>query len=52
MRNQNGVVLNLVATTQGLNFKLGVDGIKIELTKPKSSLRPPGRFLKMLRQVE
>lgn len=34
MRNQNGVVLNLVATTQGLNFKLGVDGIKIELTKP------------------
>jgi hypothetical protein len=33
MKNQNGVVLNLVATTQGLKFKLGVDGIKIELTR-------------------
>ena len=33
MKNQNGVVMNLVATTQGLTFKLGVDGMKVELTK-------------------
>ncbi len=33
MRNQNGVVLNVVATTQGLTFKLGIDGVKIELQK-------------------
>jgi hypothetical protein len=33
MRNQNGVVLNVVATTQGLKFKLGVDGMKITLAK-------------------
>jgi len=33
MRNQNGVVMNLVATTRGLNFDLGVDGVKIELKK-------------------
>ena len=33
MKNQNGVVLNIVGTTQGLKFKLGVDGVKIELTK-------------------
>jgi hypothetical protein len=31
MRNQNGVVINLVAMTRGLNFDLGVDGVKIEL---------------------
>jgi hypothetical protein len=31
MRNQNGVIINVVATTQGLNFKLGVDGLKIDL---------------------
>ena len=31
LRNQNGVVLNLVATTQGLKFKLAVDGVKITL---------------------
>jgi|SRR5689334_10539943 len=31
IRNQNGVVLNLVGTTQGLKFKLGVDGVKITL---------------------
>ena len=30
---QNGVVLNLVATTRELNFDLGVDGVKIELKK-------------------
>lgn len=33
MRNQNGVVMNVVATTRGLTFKLGVDGMKVELTK-------------------
>jgi hypothetical protein len=33
MRNQNGVVMNVVATTQGLMFKLGIDGLKVELTK-------------------
>jgi hypothetical protein len=33
MKNQNGVVMNVVATTQGLTFKFGVDGMKVELTK-------------------
>ena len=33
MRNQNGVVMNVWGTTQGLMFKLGVDGMKVELTK-------------------
>ncbi len=33
MKNQSGVVLNVVATTQGLKFKLGVDGMKIQLKK-------------------
>jgi hypothetical protein len=31
VKNQNGVVLNLSGTTQGLKFKLGVDGVKITL---------------------
>jgi hypothetical protein len=31
LKNQNGVVLNVVGTTQGLKFKLGVDGVKITL---------------------
>jgi hypothetical protein len=31
LKNQNGVVLNLVGTTQGLKFKLAVDGVKITL---------------------
>ena len=31
MKNQNGVIINVVATTQGLNFKFGVDGMKIDL---------------------
>ncbi len=31
MRNQNGVIMNVVATTQGLKFKLGVDGMKVQL---------------------
>lgn len=33
MKNQNGVVINVAATTQGLTFKLGIDGLKVELTK-------------------
>lgn len=33
MKNQNGVVMNLVATTQGLSFKFGVDGMKVQLKK-------------------
>ena len=33
MRNQNGVVMNVVGTTRGLTFKLGVDGMKVELKK-------------------
>jgi len=31
MKNQNGVIMNVVATTQGLKFKLGLDGMKIQL---------------------
>ena len=31
MKNQNGVQINLVATTQGVNFKLSIDGIKYTL---------------------
>jgi hypothetical protein len=31
MKNQNGVVINLVATTQGINFKLSLDGVKLTL---------------------
>jgi hypothetical protein len=33
MKNQNGVVMNLVATTKGLSLKAGVDGMKVELKK-------------------
>ncbi len=33
MKNQNGVVMNLVATTQGVTFKFGVDGMKVQLKK-------------------
>jgi hypothetical protein len=33
MKNQNGVVMNVAGTTKGLSFKLGVDGMKIELKK-------------------
>lgn len=33
MKNQNGVVMNVVAATKGLTFKLGVDGMKVELKK-------------------
>jgi len=31
MRNQQGVVINLTGTGQGVNFKLGVDGVKLTL---------------------
>ena len=31
LQNQGGVVLKLSGTTQGLKFKLGVDGVKITL---------------------
>jgi len=31
VQNQNGVQINLVATTQGLKFKLSVDGVKLTL---------------------
>jgi len=31
MRNANGVVMNLKATTRGLALKAGVDGIKVSL---------------------
>jgi len=33
MRNQSGVVMNVAGTTKGLTFKLGVDGMKVELKK-------------------
>ena len=33
LRNQNGAELKLSATTQGLKFKLGVDGVKLTLNK-------------------
>jgi hypothetical protein len=33
MKNQNGVVMHVVASTRGLTFKLGVDGMKVELKK-------------------
>jgi hypothetical protein len=33
MRNQNGVVMNLIAMTRGLSFDLGVDGVKVQLKK-------------------
>lgn len=33
MKNQNGVVMNVVAATQGVSFKFGVDGMKVQLKK-------------------
>jgi len=33
MRNANGVVMNLHATTRGVKLKAGVDGIKVTLEK-------------------
>ena len=31
LKNQSGVVLNLVGATQGLKFKLSLDGVKVTL---------------------
>ncbi len=33
MRNQNGVEINIVSTTQGVAFKLAAEGIKLTLTE-------------------
>jgi hypothetical protein len=33
MKNQNGVVMHVTGTTKGLAFKLGVDGMKVQLKK-------------------
>lgn len=33
MKNQNGVVINLHATTRGVKFKLGTDGVRFTLEK-------------------
>jgi len=33
MKNQNGVVIDLVSTTRGVNLKLSLEGVKITLEK-------------------
>ena len=33
MKNQNGVVIELVSTTQGVNFKFAAEGVKFTLEK-------------------
>jgi hypothetical protein len=33
MKNQNGVVINLVTTTQGINLKLAPSGVKLTIKK-------------------
>ena len=33
MKNQNGVVIDLISTTQGVNLKLALEGVKITLEK-------------------
>jgi hypothetical protein len=33
MKNQNGVTIKLFALTQGINFKLALEGVKLTLTK-------------------
>ena len=35
MKNQNGVVINLESTTQGVNVKLAAEGVKFTLDKKK-----------------
>jgi hypothetical protein len=35
MKNQNGVVINLESTTQGVNVKLAGEGVKFTLEKKK-----------------
>ncbi len=33
MKNQNGVLIKLIAKTQGVNLKLALEGVKLKLTK-------------------
>ncbi|HAJ26042.1 MAG TPA: DUF1134 domain-containing protein [Syntrophus sp. (in: bacteria)] len=33
MKNQNGVLIKLIAKTQGVNLKLPLEGVKLKLTK-------------------
>jgi hypothetical protein len=33
MRNQNGVIIELMSTTQGANFKLGAEGLRLTIAK-------------------
>ncbi len=33
MKNQNGIVINLIATTKGINVKLATGGVKLMLKK-------------------
>ena len=33
MKNENGVEITLLATTQGVAFKLAAEGVKLTLTK-------------------
>jgi hypothetical protein len=33
MKNQNGVEIELYSTTQGVNLKLALEGVKITLVK-------------------
>ena len=33
MKNQNGVTVNLVATTQGVKFVLGAGGVSMKIKK-------------------
>ena len=33
MKNQNGVLIKLIAKTQGVNLKLTLEGVKLKLTK-------------------
>jgi hypothetical protein len=35
MKNEKGVVVNLVSTVEGRKFNLASEGLKIELKKPK-----------------
>jgi len=35
MKNQNGVVVELTSTTQGINLKLAAEGVKLTLEKKK-----------------
>jgi hypothetical protein len=33
MKNQNGVVIDLVSTTKGVNLKLAAEGVKFAIKK-------------------